>query len=321
MIKTSNHIDAPDVKLFCGTSHPELGKEISDYLGIPLGNLKISRFSCGEVYVRILENVRGSKVYVIQTGSASVDQDLMELFILIDAFKRASAESVNVIIPHFPYARQDRKSASREPISARMVANLLTALGVDRIITMDLHADQIQGFFDIPVDHLTAIPLFADYFKRKKLKDVVVVAPDTGRARTAKRLADRLSAPLAILHKRRPEQQQSEVTHVIGEVQDRTVIVFDDMIDTGGTATQGIAALMKQGARSEVYLAATHPVLSGPATQRLKQAGLAEIVVSNTIPIPASKQLPNLKILHAGPLLAESIRRNYLNQSVSSLFD
>lgn len=310
-----------EMKIFCGTSHPKLGVEISKYLKMRLGEIELSRFSGGETYARIKENVRGRSVFVVQTGTENINNDLMELFVIIDALKRASAKSIAVVIPHFPYARQDKKAAPREPISARLVADLLMAVGIDRIITMDLHSGQIQGFFNVPVDHLTAVPLMADYFKKKKIKDPVVVAPDTGRAKVCKRFADRINAPLAILHKRRPAHSVAEIMHVVGDVKDRTVILFDDMVDTAGTATRGIRALLKHGARKEMYLAATHAIFSGPAPQRIRKAKFKEVIVTNSVPLSAKKKIKGLKILSVAPLLGEAIRRAYENQSISSLFD
>jgi ribose-phosphate pyrophosphokinase len=245
----------------------------------------------------------------------------MELFIIIDAMKRASARSITAVIPHFGYARQDRKAASREPISARLVANLIETAGADRVVTMDLHSDQIQGFFNIPVDTLTALPILANYVKSKNLKDLVVVAPDTGRAKVAKKLADRIGATLAILHKVRGGHHQSEVTHVVGEVKGKTVIITDDMIDTAGTITSGVNALRAEGCNKEIYVVATHGILSGSAVDRMKKADFAEVVFSDSVPIPKEKQFSGLKILSAAELLGEAIKRNYENQSITSLFD
>jgi ribose-phosphate pyrophosphokinase len=245
----------------------------------------------------------------------------MELFIIIDAMKRSSAKSVTAVIPHFGYARQDRKAASREPISARLVANLLETAGADRIVTMDLHSDQIQGFFNIPVDTLTAVPIFTSYLKEKNLKDVVVVAPDTGRAKVAKKLADRIGAHLAILHKVREEHHQAEVTHIVGEVKGKTVIITDDMIDTAGTITTGVETLLKEGCNPQIYVVATHGIFSGPAIERMTKANFAEVIVSDTLPIPKEKQFKGLKILSVAELLAQAIKRNYENRSISSLFD
>ncbi len=307
--------------VFSGSSHKELGEKIAAHLGIKLNAIKLSRFSGGENYVRILDNIRGHSAVIIQTCTDHVNDDLMELFIVIDAMKRASAKSITVVMPHFGYARQDRKAASREPISARLVANLLEMAGADRVVTMDLHSDQIQGFFNIPVDTLTSLPLFVNYFKDKNLKNIVVVAPDTGRAKVAKKLADRLGADLAILHKVRAEHHQSAVTHVVGDVKGKTVIITDDMIDTAGTITNGVAALKAEGCNKDIYVVATHGILSGPAVERMSKAGFAEVIFTDSVPIPKEKQFPGLKILSSAELLAEAIKRNFEHKSISSLFD
>ena len=309
------------LRAFYGTSHPELGKKIIKYLRIRPGKIKLSRFACGEIYARVLENIRGHDCVIIQTCSHKVNEDLMELFIVIDAMKRASAKTITVVMPHFGYGRQDRKAASREPISGRLVANLLETAGADRVVTMDLHSDQIQGYFNIPVDTLTAMPLFSTYLKKKKLQDMVVVAPDTGRAKVAKKLADRIGARLAILHKVRAGHHQSSVTHVVGYVKDKTVILTDDMIDTAGTITGGVEALRKKGCNKDIYVAATHALLSGPAVERMKAAHFAEVIVTDSFPIPQEKQFKGLKILSAADILGEAVRRNYENRSISSLFD
>lgn len=310
-----------ELRVFYGNSHPELGDKIIQFLGLKKGEIKVSRFVGGEIYARILENIRGASTVIIQTSTEKVNEDLMELFIIIDAMKRASAKSISVVMPHFGYARQDRKAASREPISARLVANLLETAGADRVITMDLHSDQIQGFFNLPVDTLTAMPLLTGYLKDKNLKDMVVVAPDTGRAKVAKKLADRLGAKLAILHKVRTEHHKSDVTHVVGEVKDKTVIITDDMIDTAGTITTGVEALRQAGCNKDIYVAATHGIFSGPAVERMSKAGFAEVVVSDSLPIPKEKQFKGLTILSASELLGEAIRRNHENKSITTLFD
>jgi ribose-phosphate pyrophosphokinase len=309
-----------EMKIFSGTSHPELSKRIANILGKELSKINISRFSGGEIYARLTDNVRGASAYVIQTCTHSVNDDLMELFIVIDALKRASAKSITAVIPHFGYARQDKKSSSREPISAKLVADLLTTAGIDRIITMDLHSDQIQGFFNLPVDHMTAMPTLASYIKEKKLKNPVVVAPDTGRAKTAKKLSDRIEAPLVILHKTRPEHQKAEIMHIVGDVKGKTPIMIDDMIDTAGTATRGVEMLREQGCLDEIYFLSTHGIFSGPAVERMNSARFKEIVVTDTIPV-TGKDIKGLKIVSAAPLFAEAIKRSYENLSISSLFD
>ena len=307
------------MRLVCGSSHPELGKEIADALGIQLGKMTLSKFSCGETYARVEESIRGHEIYVLQTIGRNPNDDYMELFMIMDALKRASASAIHVIIPHFGYARQDKKSAPREPISARLMADLLSAVGFNRLITVDLHADQIQGFFSRPVDHLTALPLFVDYFSQKKLKNLVVVAPDAGRAKFAKKLGDRLGAELAIMHKTRPSHNQAEIVNIVGDVKNKTVLLVDDMVDTAGSVTSGLATLRKFGCNDEIYLATTHPVFSGPAIERLSKAGLKEVVVTNTIPI--EQQFDGLKVLSIAPMLAEAVKRNHQRLSISSLYD
>jgi ribose-phosphate pyrophosphokinase len=310
-----------ELRVFYGTAHPELGEKIVKHLGLDAGKIKLSRFAGGEIYARLLENVRGSSCVVIQPCTTNVNEDLIELFIIIDAMKRASAKSINVVMPHFGYARQDRKAASREPISARLMANLLETAGADRVVAMDLHSDQIQGFFNVPVDTLTALPLFVTYIKNKNLPDPVVVAPDTGRAKVAKKLADRIGAQLAILHKVRAEHHQSEVTHVVGDVNGKTVILTDDMIDTAGTMTNGVDALRKQGCNSDIYVMATHGIFAGPAIERMTKANFKEVIVTDSLPIPPEKQFKGLKIISSAEILAEAIKRNYDNKSITSLFD
>ena len=307
------------MRLVCGSSHPELGKEIADALGIQLGKMTLSKFSCGETYARVEESIRGHEIYVLQTIGRNPNDDYMELFMIMDALKRASASAIHVIIPHFGYARQDKKSAPREPISARLMADLLSAVGFNRLITVDLHADQIQGFFSRPVDHLTALPLFVDYFSQKKLKNLVVVAPDAGRAKFAKKLGDRLGAELAIMHKTRPSHNQAEIVNIVGDVKNKTVLLVDDMVDTAGSVTSGLATLRKFGCNDEIYLATTHPVFSGPAIERLSKAGLKEVVVTNTIPI--KQHFDGLKVLSIAPMLAEAVKRNHQRLSISSLYD
>ena len=259
------------IKLFSGSSHIELAKNIATILGIPLGEIKHSKFQCNESYVKIDETLRGLDTYILQTASSSVNDDLIELFLIMDTLKRASAASINIIMPHFAYARQDKKSSPREPISARLIADLMQAVKLDRLITMDLHSDQIQGFFNVPVDHLTAMPLFVDYFSKKELKDLVVVAPDTGRAKFAKKLGDKLGADLAIMHKTRPDHNVAEIVHLVGDVKNKTVLLVDDMVDTAGSITSGLDKLRLFGCNEDIYLATTHAIFSGPAVERLKK--------------------------------------------------
>lgn len=312
-----------DLRVFPLSSHPEMANKISKYLKIEKGNIKLSTFSCGELYTRILENIRGDDVYIVQTCTENVNNDVMELLIAIDSVKRASAKSISAIMPHFPYSRQDKKSDSREPITARLIANLLEAAGADRVITMDLHADQIQGFFNIPVDHLTSLPLFVSTFKEiigNNNEEFVIVSPDTGRAKAAKKFADLLGVGLAIIHKNRPNHNVSEVMHVIGDVKDKYCILYDDIVDTGGSILNAFNALKEHGAKGS-YLAATHPVFSGPAIERLNSCNFKAIVVINTIPLPPKKQPNNLKIIDSSDLFAEVVKRNHENASISELYE
>ncbi len=306
------------MRLVCGSAHSQLGSDIAKCLGIELGKMRISKFSCGEIYARVEESIRGNEIYVLQTIGDTPNDDFMELFLIMDALKRASASAIHVIIPHYGYARQDKKSAPREPISARLMADLLSAVGFDRLITVDLHADQIQGFFSQPVDHLTAMPLFVDYFSKKNLSDLVVVAPDAGRAKFAKKLGDKLGAELAILHKTRPDHNVAEIVNIVGNVKGKTLLLVDDMVDTAGSVTSGIEALRKYGCNDNIYLATTHAIFSGPAIDRLSQAGFKEVVVTDTIPV--KKHFEGLKVLSMAPMLAEALKRNHEHHSISSLY-
>lgn len=308
-----------NMRLFCGSSHPKLGKEISGLLGIELAKVQLSKFSCGENYARIEESIRGYEAYIIQSIGNAPNDDYMELFLIMDALKRSSASKIHVIIPHFGYARQDKKSAPREPISSRLIADLMSAVGFDRLITMDLHSDQIQGFFSKPVDHLTALPLFVNHFLKLNLQDLVVVAPDTGRAKFAKRLGDQLGADLAIMHKTRPDHNVAEITNVVGIVKDKNLLIVDDMVDTAGSVTSGLKALRELGCK-DIHLATTHGVFSGPAIERLASAGLKSVVSTNSIDIPEQKRFEGLHVLSVGPIIAETIKRNYEKRSISSLF-
>ena len=308
------------MRFFCGSSNHKLAQEIAAHLGIQEGLVELFKFSGGESYARIQESIRGFDCFVLQSIGHNPNDAYMELFILMDALKRASAKSVNLIVPHFAYGRQDKKSAPREPITSRLIADLLDAIGFDRLITMDLHSDQIQGFFSQPVDHLTALPIIADYINQKSLANLVVVAPDAGRVKFSKRLADRLHASLAMMYKTRPAQQVAKITNVIGEVKDKTILLVDDMIDTAGSVLSGIEALKAAGC-GDVYLAATHPVFSGPAIERLSNAPLKEVIVTNTMDLGPDKHFDGLTVLSAAPLLAEAIRRNYQRRSISSLFN
>lgn len=306
--------------VFAGTSNPELAEGVARHLGVELGNVKLSQFANGEIYVRYLESVRGADVFIIQSVCSPVNETLMELLIMVDAAKRASARSITAVISHYGYARQDKKSAAREPITAKLVADVLSVAGIDRVITMDLHQGQIQGFFNQPVNHLTALPILADYFESLRLENMVVVSPDVGRAKACKKLSDLLGAGLAIMHKGRPEHNVAEITHVIGEVKDRICIVADDMIDTAGSITEGAKALMNQGAK-EVYVTATHGILSPPAYDRIEAAPIKELVITNTIPIPADRQHGKIRVLSVAPLFAHAVQNVFNDDSVSELFD
>jgi len=306
--------------VFSGTSNPELSEDVARHLGVELGNVKIRKFANGEIYVRFLESVRGAEVFLVQSVTAPVNDTLMELLIMVDAAKRASADKICAVIPHYGYARQDKKSAAREPITAKLVADLLTVAGVDRVITMDLHQGQIQGFFDAPVNHLTALPILADYFESLNLTDCCVVSPDVGRAKACKKLADMLGASLAIMHKGRPEHNVAEITHVIGDVNGKTCIVADDMIDTAGSITEGAKALIQGGAK-QVYVTATHGIFSPPAYERIEASPAVEVVVTNTVPVPEERRHGKIRVLSVAPLIAAAVDNVFNDESVSELFD
>ncbi|MBP1932460.1 ribose-phosphate diphosphokinase [Ammoniphilus resinae] len=310
----------PKLKVFTCNSNPQLAKEIADHIGLPLGNSEVVRFSDGEIQIKLNESVRGADVFVIQSTSAPVNQNLMELLIMIDALKRASAKSINCVIPYYGYARQDRKARARDPITAKLVANLLETAGAHRIITMDLHATQIQGFFDIPVDHLLGVPILAKYFEEKELEDIVVVSPDHGGVTRARKLAERLQAPIAIIDKRRPEPNVAEIMNIVGNIEGKTAILIDDIIDTAGTITLAANALVESGAKG-VYACCTHPVLSGPAIERIAKSKIQELVVTNSIALAPEKVLPNVKMLSVAPIIGEAIIRVHEELSVSKLFD
>jgi ribose-phosphate pyrophosphokinase len=306
--------------LFSGTSNPELAEGAARHLGVDLGRVKIRKFANGEIYVRYLDSVRGSDVFIVQSICTPVNAMLMELLIMVDAAKRASARSITAVISHYGYARQDKKSAAREPITARLVADLLSAAGVDRVITMDLHQGQIQGFFSQPVNHLTALPILADYFESLKLDNLVVVSPDVGRAKACKKLSDMLNADLAIMHKGRPEHNVAEITSVIGDVRGKTAIVADDMIDTAGSVVAGAKALLEAGAE-KVYVTATHGIFSPPAYDRILASPIVKVVVTNTLPVPKDQQTGKIEVLSVAPLFAHAIQNVFNDESVSELFD
>jgi ribose-phosphate pyrophosphokinase len=311
------------IKIFSGNANQKLAQDIADILEVPLGDSKVGRFSDGEICVDINETVRGIDAFIIQSTNEPVNDNLMELLIMIDAFKRASAGRITAVIPYYGYARQDRKAKARDPITAKLVADLLTAAGADRILTMDLHAAQIQGYFDIPVDHLLGVPILGKYFAQNgfdQRDDVVVVSPDLGSVTRARKFADRIHAPIAIIDKRRPKPNVSEIMHVIGDIKDKTCILIDDMIDTAGTITNGANALVKMGAK-DVYACCTHAVLSGPAIERINESVIKKLIMLNTIDLPESKNSDKFKILSVAPVFAEAIRRIYEEISVSKLFD
>ncbi|NLV20675.1 MAG: ribose-phosphate pyrophosphokinase [Syntrophomonadaceae bacterium] len=309
------------MKLFTGNANPCLAKEIASYLEIPVGDATVSHFSDGEINVAIDESVRGVDVFVVQPTSSPGNENLMELLIMIDAFRRASASRINAVIPYYGYARQDRKSRARDPITAKLVANLIVEAGAQRVVAVDLHATQIQGFFDIPVDHLPGVPTIAEYLKRKGLSnDAVILSPDVGGVTRARDLAAKLTAPLAIIDKRRPAPNVSEVMNVIGDVDGKSVIIIDDIIDTAGTICTAAEVMMDKGAK-DVYACCTHPVFSGPAMERLEKAPIKEVIVTNTIPIKKEQLLPKVKILSVAPLVGEAILRIHEDLSVSKLFE
>lgn len=307
-----------NLKVFTCNANPKLADEISSYLGIELGKSHVQNFSDGETNITIDESVRGCDVFIVQSTCAPVNDNLMELLIMIDAMRRASARRITAVIPYYGYARQDRKSRGREPITAKLVANLIVKAGADRVLTMDLHAQQIQGFFDIPVDHLMGVPILADYYKGLNIEDLVVVSPDMGGVTRARSLATRLGVPLAIIDKRRPMPNVSEIMNIIGDINGKNVIMIDDIIDTAGTITNGAAALVERGAKS-VYVSCTHPILSGPAYERLQNAPIKEIVTTNTI--PTTKPMDKLTVLSVAPLMGEAILRIHNDASVSEMFN
>jgi ribose-phosphate pyrophosphokinase len=312
-----------NIKIFAGNSNPKLASDIADILGITIGHSEVSTFSDGEISVNTYETVRGADVFIIQSTNAPVNDNLMELLIMIDAFKRASAGSITAVMPYYGYARQDRKAKARDPITAKLVADIITTAGADRVLTMDLHAAQIQGYFNIPVDNLMGTPILAKYFIQNGFKDrddVVVVAPDLGSVARSRKFADKLHAPIAIIDKRRPKANVSEVMNVIGDIKDKTCIMMDDIIDTAGTITNGANALVKLGAK-DVYACCSHGVLSGPAIERINDSVIKKLITLNTINLPEEKKFEKLTVLSVAPILAEAIKRIYEDISVSKLFD
>jgi ribose-phosphate pyrophosphokinase len=306
------------LKVFSGNANKELAEEICENLHVPLGDLEIGRFSDGEIRMQEMQNVRGDDVFVIQPTCPPVNDHIMELLIMVDALSRASARRITVVIPYYGYGRQDRKSEPRVPISAKLVANLITAAGADRVLAMDLHVGQIQGFFDIPVDHLYGMPVFLDYIREKNLKDIVVVSPDAGGVERARAFAKRLDADLAIIDKRRPRANVADVMNVIGDVKGRTAILLDDIVDTAGTLCKDAEALKAFGAK-KILACTSHGVLSGPAIERLNKAPIEELMITNSIPLKG-RSSPKITVLSVATLLAEAIKRIHEDQSVSQLF-
>ncbi|MDP8950732.1 MAG: ribose-phosphate pyrophosphokinase [Actinomycetota bacterium] len=308
--------------LFSGSGYPELAESIAERLDVDLGEIELTRFSNGEMYARYGESVRGADVFIVQSLGAPVNDNLMELLVMIDAAKRASAASIVAVIPWYAYSRQDRKSKPREPVTARLVANMIQVAGADRVMAMDLHVGQIEGFFSFPVDHLTAMHTFVDHFVAQGFRDAedaVVVAPDTGEVTVAKRLADHLGLPWAIVNKLRRQPGHSEVTHVIGDLEGRRAVMIDDIIDTGGTTVRAAESLLEEGA-TEVYAAATHPVFSGPAYERIEDSPIKEVVVTDTLPLKRGEPRGKIRVLTIAPILANTIRNVFSDDSVSEVF-
>ncbi len=316
------NLHGKDIKIFAGNSNRQLAEEIASKVGLPLGESIVSKFSDGETAISINEVVRGSDVFIIQSTCTPVNDNIIELLILVDALKRASAGRITAVIPYFGYARQDRKAKARDPISAKLIANLITVSGVDRVLTMDLHAPQLQGFFDIPVDHLLGTPILAQHFYKKfagHTEDVVVVSPDVGSVGRSRKFAEKLDVPLAIIDKRRPKANVCEIMNVIGDVRGKRAILVDDLIDTAGTIVNAANAMGDMGA-VEVYACCTHGVLSGPAIDRIRTSAIKELVVLNTIPMPMEKRISKITTLSVGDIFAEAIERIYGDISISTLF-
>lgn len=310
-----------ELSVFTGNTHPQLAQAVCDYLGIPLGAAEIFEFSNENIFVKILENVRHHDVFIIQPTCVPVSRGVMELLIMIDAVKRASAGRITAVIPYYGYGRSDKKDQPRVPITARLIADLLTVAGANRVLTTDLHAQQIQGFFNIPVDELTALTLISRHFREKRLENLVVVAPDIGKAKDARNIAARLGAPVAIVEKRRiGNADKAEAVTIIGDVAGKRALLFDDEIDTAGTITEAVRILEANGV-TEVYAACTHPIFSGPAVRRLAESSVREVIVTDTVPLPPEKRLPKLTVLSVAPLLGEAIRRIHTGQSVGELFE
>ena len=312
--------DGKKLKIFTGNANPALAREICDYLGLPLGEAFVGRFNNGEVQIMIDESVRGKDVFIIQPTSYPVNDNLMELMVMADALKRASARHITAVVPYYGYARQDRKTRGREPITAKLVANLMQTSGITRLVTVDLHAGQIQGFFDVPVDHLYGASILAKYINEKNLEDAIVVSPDLGGVTRARDLADRIGAPIAIIEKKRPEPGVAKVMNLIGDVKGKNCIIVDDIVDTAGSLVEGAKALEEFGAKS-VTAAVTHAVLTDPASERIANSNIKELIVTNTMPLPENCKLENVTQLSVAPLLGEAIMRIFHEVSVSNLFD
>ena len=311
-----------NIKVFTANSNPDFAQGIAEYLGASLGKAEVGKFSDGEIFVNIGETVRGSDVFVVQSTCSPVNDNIMELLIMIDAFKRASAGRITAVIPYFGYARQDRKAKARDPISAKLVADLIATAGADRVLTMDLHAPQIQGFFNVPVDHLVGMPVLSQYYKEKfknDKEDTVVVSPDLGSVTRARGFAQKIDVPIAIVDKRRPKANVSEVMNIIGDIKDKNVILVDDMIDTAGTIVNSAQALRDRGAK-KVYACCTHAVLSGPAIERIQNSVIDELVVLDTVPLTEEKKIDKIKVLSVTDVFGEAIERIYEDLSVSTLF-
>ncbi|MDT2597590.1 ribose-phosphate diphosphokinase [Enterococcus dongliensis] len=318
----SKHYFDPRLKIFALNSNRHLAEKIAEEVGVELGKSSVNQFSDGEIQVNIEESIRGCHVYVVQSTSSPVNDNLMELLIMIDALKRASAKTINVVMPYYGYARQDRKARAREPITAKLVANMIEKAGATRLLTLDLHASQIQGFFDIPVDHLMGAPLIANYFLEKGIHgdDVVVVSPDHGGVTRARKLAEFLKAPIAIIDKRRPKANVAEVMNIIGKVDGKTCVIIDDMIDTAGTITLAANALKEAGAK-QVYASCTHPVLSGPAMQRIQDSAIEHLVVTDSIYLSDERKIDKIDEISVGELMGDAIKRIHENKPVSPLFE
>ena len=318
----NNEYKNSSLKIFSLKGNEALAQEVADQVGIELGKCSVKRFSDGEIQINIEESIRGCDVFIIQPTSYPVNLHLMELLIMIDACKRASAATINIVVPYYGYARQDRKARSREPITAKLVANLITAAGADRVLTMDLHAAQIQGYFDIPLDHLQGGTILADYFNSKNIEDLVVVSPDLGSVTRSRKFANDLNGdvPIAIIDKRRPKANVCEVMNIIGEVEGKNVILLDDMIDTAGTIVNAANALKEFGAK-DVYACCTHGVLSGPAIERIENSAISELIVLDTIQLPEEKKIDKIKIKTVAPLFGDAIKKIFANESVSELFN